>query len=34
MTVGTITNTAQVTGLQPDPNPSNNTDTETTIVTR
>ena len=34
MTIGTITNTAQVTGLQPDPDSSNNTDTETTTVTR
>ena len=34
MTLGTITNTAQVTGLQPDPDSSNNTDTETTTVTR
>jgi uncharacterized repeat protein (TIGR01451 family) len=34
MTVGTITNTAQVTGLQPDPDLNNNTDTETTTVTR
>ncbi|HEX9387524.1 MAG TPA: hypothetical protein VF918_14465, partial [Anaerolineales bacterium] len=34
MTIGTITNTAQVTGLQPDPNQANNTDTETTMVTR
>ena len=32
MTLGTITNTAQVTGLQPDPNLANNTDTEDTTV--
>ena len=30
--LGIITNTVQVTGLQPDPDPANNTDTEDTTV--
>jgi len=29
---GTLTNTAQIFGGNPDPNPGNNTDTATTIV--
>jgi uncharacterized repeat protein (TIGR01451 family) len=32
--VGTLSNTAQVSSISPDPNPVNNTDTETTMVTR
>lgn len=31
---GSITNTAQVSSLSPDPNQANNTDTETTVVSR
>jgi uncharacterized repeat protein (TIGR01451 family) len=32
--VGTLTNTAQVSSISPDPNPANNTDTEETVVSR
>src|SRR5687768_10652485 len=32
--VGTITNTAQLSSISPDPNPANNMDTETTVVSR
>jgi uncharacterized repeat protein (TIGR01451 family) len=31
---GTVTNTAQVTSLSPDPNLANNTDSEDTVITR
>jgi hypothetical protein len=31
---GIITNTVQVSGISPDPNPANNTDTEDTVVSR
>jgi hypothetical protein len=31
---GTVTNTAQVSSLSPDPNLANNTDSEDTVITR